>query len=62
MDEGRGIYSVAMFHGVGAKSAPLKIRQLKMSCRIFCLRPLAPPFQLRPALRPAALGSQFGGF
>ena len=30
-------------HGVRAKSAPLKIRQLKMSCRIFRLRSLAPP-------------------
>lgn len=45
-------------HGVGAKSAPFKIRQLKMSCRIFRLRSLAPPFQLRSA----ALGSQFIGF
>ena len=35
-----------------------KIRQLKTSCRIFRLRSLAPPFQLRPA----ALGSQFIGF
>jgi hypothetical protein len=45
-------------HGIGAKSAPFKIRQLKTSCRIFRLRSLAPPFQLRPA----ALGSQFIGF
>ena len=32
---------------VGAKSAPLKVRQLKMSCRILRLCSLAPP-SLRP--------------
>ena len=43
---------------VGAKSAPLKIRQLEASCRILRLCFLAPPFQIEPT----SLGFDSGFF
>ena len=56
MGEGRGIYSVAMFH-VGAKSALLRRLFMPVAKKTSSARSLAPPLQLRPA----ALGSQLVG-
>lgn len=47
MDEGRGIYSVAMFH-VGAKSALLRRLFMPMAKKTSSARSLAPPFQIEP--------------
>ena len=48
MGEGRGIYSVAMFH-VGAKSALLRRLFMPMAKKTSSARSLAPPFQIEPA-------------
>ena len=48
MDEGRGIYSVAMFHVV-AKSALRPRLFMPMAKKTSSARPLAPPFQIEPA-------------
>lgn len=47
MGEGRGIYSVAMFH-VGAKSALLRRFFMLTQKKASSARSLAPPFQIEP--------------
>ena len=48
MDEGRGIYSVAMFH-VGAKRTLLRRLFMPMAKKTSSARSLAPPFQITTA-------------
>ena len=57
MDEGRGIYSVAMFH-VGAKSALFRRLFMPTAKKTSSAHSLAPPLQIATA----ALGCDLGFF